>query len=82
MAFAATPISVASGTPVPMTPAVLPTISQAAGWTCSQASSCAEAVRQWCNGYSRADGDSDVIPCENVCRSLAEVRRIRSQIGC
>lgn len=53
-----------------------------AGWTCSRASNCAEAVRAWCGGYRRADGDSDGIPCENVCRSRAEVRRIRQQIGC
>ncbi len=75
------PQSVNSSMPMPMTPAVLPVIP-AAGWSCKQASNCAEAVRQWCNGYRRADGDNDGIPCENVCRSLAEVKRIRSQIGC
>ena len=68
--------------------AVVPTVSidslyePVAGWSCKQASSCAEAVRAWCGGYRRADGDSDGIPCENVCRSRAEVNHIRKQIGC
>tara|TARA_B100000378_G_scaffold220910_1_gene184330 strand:+ start:288 stop:569 length:282 start_codon:yes stop_codon:yes gene_type:complete len=81
LAFAGAPVNPAFPMSEPMTPAVLP-IEQAAGWSCARASSCAEAVRQWCNGYRRADGDNDGIPCENVCRSLAEVRRIRGQIGC
>jgi len=53
-----------------------------AGWSCKQASSCVEAVRAWCGGYRRADGDNDGIPCENVCRSRGEVNRIRQQVGC
>lgn len=50
--------------------------------TCKQVSSCREAVILWCGGYSRADGDNDGIPCENVCRTRAEVDRIREEIGC
>ncbi len=50
--------------------------------TCKSVSSCEEAVRLWCGGYSRADGDNDGIPCENVCRSLAQVEEIKAQIGC
>ncbi|UHD47906.1 hypothetical protein LUX29_18240 [Aureimonas altamirensis] len=36
----------------------------------------------WCDGYSGADRDNDGIPCENVCRSKAEVDEIREEIGC
>lgn len=36
----------------------------------------------WCNGYARADRDNDGIPCENVCRSKAQVQAIQKQIGC
>lgn len=50
--------------------------------SCKQVSSCEEAVAIWCGGYSRADGDSDGIPCENVCRSLEQVEAIKSQQGC
>ena len=50
--------------------------------TCKAVSSCEEAVRLWCGGYRRADGDNDGIPCENVCRSLREVEEIKAQIGC
>jgi hypothetical protein len=50
--------------------------------TCKQVSSCEQAVEIWCNGYSRADGDSDGIPCENVCHSVEQVEAIRSQQGC
>lgn len=50
--------------------------------TCKQVSSCEEAVRLWCGGYRRADGDKDGIPCENVCRSKQEVDAIRRKIGC
>lgn len=50
--------------------------------TCKQVSSCEEAVVLWCDGYKRADGDQDGIPCENVCDSVAEVDAIRSRIGC
>ena len=50
--------------------------------TCKQVSSCEEAVTIWCNGYRRADGDSDGIPCENVCHTTAQVDEIRAQLGC
>ncbi|MBW8319577.1 MAG: excalibur calcium-binding domain-containing protein [Rhizobium sp.] len=54
----------------------------AAGRTCKQVASCAEAVELWCSGYRRADGDGDGIPCENICHSRAEVDQIRNAIGC
>jgi hypothetical protein len=50
--------------------------------TCKQVSSCREAVILWCSGYRRADGDSDGIPCENVCPSKELVDQIRREIGC
>lgn len=50
--------------------------------SCKQVSSCEEAVAIWCGGYSRADGDSDGIPCENVCHSLEQVEAVKSQQGC
>jgi hypothetical protein len=50
--------------------------------TCKQVGSCEEAVALWCNGYRRADGDNDGIPCENVCLSLDEVEEIKSRQGC
>ena len=50
--------------------------------SCKQASSCEEAVAMWCGGYTRADGDGDGIPCENVCHSLEQVRKIKDDIGC
>jgi len=50
--------------------------------TCKEVSSCEEAVRLWCGGYRRADGDGDGIPCENVCRTKEQVDRIRTAIGC
>lgn len=54
----------------------------AAGRTCKQVASCAEAVELWCSGYHRADADGDGIPCENICHSRAEVDGIREAIGC
>jgi len=50
--------------------------------TCKQVSSCEEAVQIWCNGYRRADGDNDGIPCENVCQTLDQVNQLRQQQGC
>jgi hypothetical protein len=50
--------------------------------TCRDVSSCREAVILWCNGYRRADADSDGIPCENVCRSREQVQAIQKEIGC
>lgn len=57
-------------------------LSLAAGRTCKQVASCAEAVELWCSGYRRADADGDGIPCENICHSRAEVDGIRDAIGC
>ncbi|MBO0661603.1 excalibur calcium-binding domain-containing protein [Jiella sp. MQZ9-1] len=54
----------------------------AARRTCRSVSSCEEAVRLWCSGYRRADGDHDGIPCENVCSTKQEVDAIRARIGC
>ncbi|WP_372425518.1 calcium-binding protein [Salinarimonas chemoclinalis] len=59
-----------------------PPIVLAQRWTCRSARSCREAVERWCGGYRRADGDGDGIPCENVCRSRAQVDEIRRAIGC
>lgn len=50
--------------------------------TCKQMRTCEDAVILWCNGYRRADGDNDGIPCENVCGSKREVDAIRAAIGC
>lgn len=54
----------------------------AAQHSCKAVSSCEEAVEMWCSGYSRADGDDDGIPCENICYSREQVDQIRSRIGC
>lgn len=54
----------------------------ARGGTCKAVSTCEEAVELWCGGYSRADGDGDGIPCENVCRSKSQVDAIKQKIGC
>lgn len=57
------------------------TSAQAA--TCKSYSTCQQAVKNWCEGsHPRADGDGDGIPCENVCKSLADVQKIRKKIGC
>jgi hypothetical protein len=50
--------------------------------SCKAVSTCEEAVEMWCGGYSRADGDDDGIPCENVCRSLSQVEVIKKKVGC
>ncbi len=67
-----------SASPAPEAPLSIP----AAARTCKQVSSCEEAVRLWCGGYRRADGDGDGIPCENVCSTRREVDAIRERIGC
>ena len=58
---------------------VMPTTSAT---SCKAVKSCREAVILWCSGYSRADGDGDGIPCENVCKSLAQVQPFKKEIGC
>jgi hypothetical protein len=50
--------------------------------TCKQVDSCAEAVDLWCDGYNRADGDNDGIPCENVCSSREEVEALEGDRHC
>jgi hypothetical protein len=50
--------------------------------SCKAVKSCREAVILWCGGYSRADADSDGIPCENVCKTLAQVEPFKKEIGC
>ncbi len=50
--------------------------------SCKAASTCQEAVEMWCGGYRDADRDRDGIPCENVCRSKAQVDKIKEDIGC
>jgi hypothetical protein len=50
--------------------------------SCQAVSTCQEAVEMWCGGYSRADGDGDGIPCENICRSKSQVDKIKEEIGC
>jgi hypothetical protein len=57
-----------------------PTAAQRA--SCKAVTSCAEAVRMWCDGYAGADRDHDGIPCENVCKSRAQVQSIMAEIGC
>jgi endonuclease YncB( thermonuclease family) len=57
----------------------MPTISAT---SCKAVKSCREAVILWCGGYSRADADGDGIPCENVCKSLAQVQPFKKEIGC
>lgn len=50
---------------------------------CTDYWNCEQAVRAWCAGvHSRADGDGDGIPCENVCPNRRIVNQIRAQIGC
>lgn len=50
---------------------------------CTDYTSCREAVIAWCGGtHPKADRDKDGIPCGNVCKSLAQMNRIRREIGC
>lgn len=67
-----------------MPPIILerPPLTILARMTCKQAGSCEEAVAMWCGGYSRADGDGDGIPCENVCHSVEQVEAIKASQGC
>lgn len=49
--------------------------------SCKAVTSCYEAVIMWCQGYRRADGDADGIPCENVCPNRQTVSQILIEIG-
>lgn len=82
-AFLTASFAAADPGPIPLSLALpeLPII-RAAGTSCKTVSTCEEAVRLWCGGYSRADADKDGIPCENVCHSLKQVQEIRERIGC
>ncbi len=65
--------------------AILFTTSTTAAFAarCADYSNCREAVIAWCEGkHPRADGDGDGIPCENVCKSRAQVEAIKKEIGC
>ena len=58
-------------------------LSAAQAASCKQYSNCAEAVENWSAGnHSRADGDKDGIPCENVCRTNHQVDKIKKKIDC
>ena len=62
---------------------VLCEVSLANAARCADYRTCEQAVAAWCAGrHPRADGDNDGIPCENVCRSKAQVDAIRARIGC
>ena len=50
--------------------------------SCKSARTCRDAVILWCGGYSRADANGDGTPCENVCRSRAQVEPIKKEIDC
>lgn len=51
--------------------------------SCKSYNTCEQAVKNWCTGrHNRADGDGDGIPCENVCRTRAQVIEIMRRIGC
>lgn len=59
------------------------TVSVAYAARCADYRNCRQAVVAWCGGlHPRADGDGDGIPCENVCRSRAQVIAIMNEIGC
>lgn len=60
----------------------LPQLLTRAAQSCKAMRSCREAVQAWCNGYKGADRDDDGIPCENVCKSKAQVDKIKVEIGC
>ena len=61
----------------------LATAETAQAARCKDYTRCEQAVENWCQGrHSRADGDSDGIPCENVCRSKAEADRHRQGRRC
>lgn len=59
-------------------------LSPTSSWSqsCKQARNCDDAVKMWCNGYSGADRDRDGIPCENVCKSRAQVDAAKKRVGC
>jgi len=54
----------------------------ARGGGCKSMASCRDAVEAWCGGSRDLDRDDDGIPCESICRSKAQVDKIRAEIGC
>ena len=53
----------------------LPEVSLAK--SCKKYSSCAEVIADHPSGnFGRRDGDKDGIPCENVCRSTEQVKKL------
>jgi hypothetical protein len=77
-----------AGVPAPQAQESSPQTERASGTlmaqsrSCKAAGTCREAVIMWCGGYSGADRDGDGIPCENVCRSLAQVEATKREIDC
>ena len=64
-----------------VTVGLLPLSAEAA--RCKDYRRCAEAVKAWCTGqHPRADRDRDGIPCENVCKSRAQVKAALIDVGC
>ena len=55
----------------------------AAAKSCKSYRSCAEVIADYPDGrFGRKDRDKDGIPCENVCRSIKQVKRLlNSQTG-
>jgi endonuclease YncB( thermonuclease family) len=70
------------GPTAPVTPLLALIAPIAARRSCKAVSTCEEAVKVWCDGYARADADDDGIPCENVCRTKAQVDAIKPKVGC
>jgi hypothetical protein len=79
---AANAVGGATGEPPSMSVQNTREILMAQRRSCKAVSTCEEAIEMWCGGYSRADGDDDGIPCENVCRSLSQVEAIKKKVGC
>lgn len=50
--------------------------------TCKQYRSCADVIADYPSGrFGARDRDRDGIPCENVCRSLEQVKRLLKSIS-
>ncbi len=72
----------APAAPLSLSNAPAKAIPTSSATSCKAVKTCREAVILWCSGYSRADADGDGIPCENVCKSLAQVQPFKKEIGC
>lgn len=63
--------------------ALAASVESVAAASCKSYATCREAVTAWCAGqHNGADRDGDGIPCENVCRSRADVVAIMAELGC